>query len=87
MPIALGECEHVQSCVSLESRSNVVCIDASENYGGYIGDISASSEQTLSEQIASRDKAWKLEELAMLLNCSRGKLYKMVNTGASPTSG
>jgi excisionase family DNA binding protein len=47
-------------------------------------DISACAEQTLAEMIASRDKAWKLEELASLLNCSRGKLYKMVNTGRIP---
>jgi excisionase family DNA binding protein len=73
----------VQACAD-EGYTNVVSIDTNEDYGGFIGDIQACAEQTLSEQISSRDKAWKLEELASLLNCSRGKLYKMVNSGRIP---
>lgn len=39
---------------------------------------------TLTETIAARRTAWKLEELAELLSCSKGKLYKMVRTGRIP---
>jgi excisionase family DNA binding protein len=42
------------------------------------------STLTLTERIASREKAWKLEELAALLNCSKGKLYAMVKGGRIP---
>jgi excisionase family DNA binding protein len=48
-------------------------------------DIQAcAAESTLAETIANREKAWKLEELATLLNCSKGKLYKMVHSGRIP---
>jgi AraC-like DNA-binding protein len=39
---------------------------------------------TLVERVASRKTAWKLEKLASVLGCSRGKLYTMGNTGRMP---
>ena len=41
-------------------------------------------KSTLAETISSRKKAWTLPELAELLNCSKGKLYKMVKSGRIP---
>jgi excisionase family DNA binding protein len=39
---------------------------------------------TIIEIVAARNTAWKLEPLARLLECSRGKLYKMVKAGRMP---
>jgi excisionase family DNA binding protein len=39
---------------------------------------------TIVEIIAGWKQALKIEELARLLNCSKGKLYKMVDTGRIP---
>ena len=39
---------------------------------------------TTAEIIAGWKQALKIEELARLLNCSKGKLYKMVDTGRIP---
>ena len=39
---------------------------------------------TTAEIIAGWKRALKIEELAQILGCSKGKLYKMVGTGRVP---
>jgi excisionase family DNA binding protein len=57
---------------------NVICISACAEFSPQAVDM------TLAQRIASREQAWKLEELASLLNCSRGKLYAMVKANRIP---
>jgi excisionase family DNA binding protein len=42
------------------------------------------TNMTLIESIAARKTAYKIEELADILNCSRDKLYDMVKGGRIP---
>jgi len=71
----------------VEDDSNVVSIDASADYGGYIGDISAcaaTSENTLADMVEAFENAITVQQLATILQCSRREIYKLVEQKRIP---
>jgi excisionase family DNA binding protein len=51
----------LQACADEDQDSNVICIDASADYGGYVGDISAcAAEESAFEPLLSVPEAAKL---------------------------
>ena len=71
----------------VEDDSNVVGIDASADYGGYVGDISACaapSENTLADMVEAFENAITVQQLATILQCSRRELYKLVEQKRIP---
>jgi excisionase family DNA binding protein len=72
---------------ALEDDSNVVCIDACADYGEYLGDISACaapSENSIADMVEKFETAITVQQLATILQCSRGQIYKLVDEGRLP---